>query len=208
MGGRQQMRWRIAGVVAMLLLAVGCSSLPTQPMLPRGAGSTLGAGGANGSLTGLLGTDGHGEDDLLPQLPVLYPIGTVLDSLGVGELVPIKGKDGGELDLWGVTLRIPANAISGDATLTMTMLDASKQECQFELNPAYLNHFNSPVTLQFDVSSAPDLRVLSVYWWDPANNDWVAIPSTIDSNAKTISAQLQHFSKYKVDSELLGKAGW
>jgi len=197
------LQWRVAGVVATLLVLVGCAALPTQPIPPNGSSSLGGRTAVSSSYT-----PSPGDSVTDPVLPALQPIGTVTDSLGVGEIVPVVGDKGGVINMWGMTVKIPANALAGDATVTMTLVNPDKHECSLEINPPSMNHFSQPVTLEFDMSDATDLRGMSVYWWDPANLVWVPVSSTIDEGKKTVSADLQHFSRYKVDSELMGKAGW
>ena len=205
MSSRKQMKWRVAGVVAALLVLVGCSALPTAP-IPFAKAPASGTGLTEQAPYDPPATDSLGQT--LPGLPILDPIGTVVDTLGIGQIVPVVGDQGGVVTMWGMTLRIPAKAIGGNATLTVTMVNPDKHECSFEIDPSSLNHFSEPVTLEFDVPEATDMRGMSIYWWDPVNSVWTPVPSSVDPDKKTISTQLQHFSKYKVDSELMGKAGW
>jgi len=207
MSGHRRMKWRVAGVVAALLVLVGCSALPTAPRLQRGATPPTGTSVTVVPDPGTPVSDSL-DDSGWTGLPILEPIGTVTDSVGIGQIVPVIGRTGGVIRMWGMTLVVPADAIGGDATVTVRMLNSDEHECSFEINPPSLNHFSKPVTLQFDIPEATDLRGMSIYWWDPANVTWVPIPSAIDQDKKTISSDLEHFSKYKVASELMGKAGW
>src|SRR5580765_7575386 len=202
MSGHRRLTSRVAGVFSALLVLGGCSALPTEPMLRHG--TTIGTS-AGAPAAPVAPVSDYGTQSLLP---ILNPIGTVTDSLGIGQIVPVVGGQGGVIKMWGMTLSIPADAIGGDATLTVTMVNPDEHECSIEINPPSLNHFSKPVTLQFDVPEATDMRGMSIYWWDPVNVTWVPVPSTIDKDQQTISTDLQHFSKYKVDSELMGKAGW
>lgn len=64
--------------------------------------------------------------------------------------------------------------------------------------------FSAPVTLvlPYDAAVIASQGVseseLKVHYWNPLLKDWEALPSTVDREAKTVSAQTSHFSVYQV----------
>ena len=77
-----------------------------------------------------------------------------------------------------------------------------------EITPASKNHFANPVRLQFDLPPNADPRVMVIYWYDETNGAWVTIPTTYDPATRKVWSDLPHFSMYKADCEVQGRAGW
>jgi len=117
---------------------------------------------------------------------------------------------GGSLSNGRWHVDIPANAVSGDATVSLSVLSDSSPSCQLEIAPATLNHFSSPVMLTVDCRNVPSttLGTYVIYWFDPGKRVWTEVAgSRVDPASKTVSAPLQHFSSYAVGPSG-GRAGW
>jgi hypothetical protein len=174
-------------------LAVGCGTAPNAPQ--PAATASLNSAGRAAEPAGLL--DGAGS--LLGGVATLvkrtiYLVGSVGGSLANGR--------------WRVA--IPANAVDGNATVTLTVASATSPVCQLDIAPATLNHFDTPVTLTIDCGSVAtsDLKNWQMYWYNPAKAGWEPVAgSKVDLTAKTVSAPLSHFSQYAA-GPAGGKAGW
>jgi hypothetical protein len=196
-------------VAAVLLLAqLGCGGLPTAPILERStrpapdpiansSGRTPQPPPAPGGLTEEIG------------LPLPIEVGpVVVEESEIDKTVNVNGGTGGRIDVGTVGVQVPRNAFQGQALIKLTVPDPSRLECWLEISPASKNHFDVPVQLQFDASSVPDVRVMTVYWYDEEWREWVPIVCDVNKDTKKITADLPHFSHYKVDSEVQGRAGW
>jgi hypothetical protein len=186
----------LAAVMALWLVAAnGCGGLPLAPVV-SGDGA-VGSGAPAAAQSVELG---------LPMPPVLQP---QLDQPIVEAVASVDGDLGGVVELGSVTLTIPPSAWDGDAQIKVTVPDSTKMQAQLEITPAEKNHFDTPVTLEFDARSmGQDPRVMVIFWFDPAQGQWVALPTQIDTKTGKVSTQLSHFSLYKCESELQGRAGW
>lgn len=190
-------KWIVPLAAALIVgIMTGCIQFPTGPVVSQIAQSpatvtTPGRSVQSGSLIG-------GVDSLLSDAGKL-----------VFNTLDIVGAVGGSLtnDRW--TLNVPPNAISGNATIQLGVLNAASPACSIEITPASANHFAVPVQLTVDCSSIPTDRLqrYSIFWYDPAAANWVPVVSSVDLQSKTISAPLQHFSEYSV-RPLTGRAGW
>ena len=184
----------LASVLVLLALA-GCSALPPAPRVQTGASADVSAAPAEGLLGGPPVT-----------LPPPAPPG---DSVSDEVARVVDGAVGQVVRNGDVTLRVPPGAFAGAAEIHVRQPDPARLHCQLEILPAEKNHFDVPVTLEFDVSkSDEDVRELGIFWWDPAQQEWVPVDSYANPEKKTVSAQLPHFSEYKVDHVFKSKAGW
>jgi len=171
-------------------LAAGCGHMPTAPTPTVQA--TSGGASVAAQPDGLIG-------DLIGGLLKL-----------IVRVLNLVGSLGGSLSNGRWHVDIPANAVSGNATVTLGVVSSSSPSCQLEIAPATLNHFSSPVTLTVDcryVSSAT-LSTYVIYWYDPVKKVWTEVAgSRVDLANKKVSAPLQHFSSYAVGPSG-GRAGW
>lgn len=204
---------RILGgaLAAWLLALVSCGTAPTAPQMGGGdaAGGSMNSARAGGATReGLLG-------DLIE--PILGPGGVVVPIRNlprvIGEdglelLEPVLGNTGAILQVADVKVTVPPGAFSGDAQIKVTVPDSTKLECHLEIYPPSLNHFAVPVRLEFDVRRAGDPRLMVVYWFDEQARAWVPLTTTIDGSTGKVWAELPHFSIYKADCEVQGRAGW
>ena len=178
----------LAGLVTLVL--IGCGQAPTAPQTAQFTATPGSAAQPEGLLSGL---------------------GSVVDAL-VGLIVRtlnLVGSLGGALTngRWRVT--IPAGAVDGNATVQLGIENLTSPTCQLEISPADKNHFSVPATLTVDCRGVPtdQLRNYVIFWRDPATGQWVPVQgSKVDLVARTVSAPLQHFSKYAVGNGT--QAGW
>ena len=190
---RDRSTWIAVVAMAACLVAYGCGTLPVQPRPVSGAGT---------GASPVAGATGGGVRATITQPP------TTEDPSKASTLT-IDGSVGGTIQVKNVSVIVPQDCYSGDAQIKVTLPDSLKLQVQLEIDPPDMNHFDVPVRLQFDVSSSgQDPRVMVIYWHDPSDNQWVAIPTTVDVKTGRVYADLQHFSEYECVSEIQGKAGW
>jgi hypothetical protein len=185
----------------------GCGAMTTAPT-PDSASSAVTAeqsapptttanstGSVSPSTNGLLGSVGS-------------LVGTVIGL--VVKVVNLVGSIGGSLTNGRWRVDVPPNAIQGNASVSVGVRNLTAPDCELGIAPASLNHFSVPVRLTVDCSAVPssDLAGYVIFWFNPATNQWVPVQgSQVDLVHKTVSAPLQHFSKYSV-GPAGGKAGW
>jgi hypothetical protein len=187
----------LTGLVAAAL--AGCGTAPNAPVVDQPSASAAAQPAAPAA---------HIQRAAEPQ-SLLGGLLNVVVGLLVRTLNLI-GNIGGTLTngVWKVA--IPAGAVDGNATVTLSVSSPSDPHCQLGIYPSTLNHFAKPVTLTLNCSSVPtdQLSTYVVYWLDPSTNQWVEVPgSTVNLNNKTVSAPLSHFSTYSA-GPAGGKAGW
>jgi hypothetical protein len=186
------------------VLVFGCSRLPTAPELEPGAARS-GVATSSGTMVIVDPTDPGGGP--------IGPPPTEVDTLVRAE--DIDGRDGGEVSVGYVAVDVPEGAYAGTATVKIIIPDEDSLQCHLEIYPAMYNHFVEPVTVTFDVShvnraamGVGPTETLGVYWLDESRNRWVQIPATLDEPRGKISAELSHFSQYKVAKASWNKASW
>lgn len=126
------------------------------------------------------------------------------------KVLRIVGSLGGSLTNGRWRVDVPPNAVSGTATISIGVASLTSPSCQLGITPDSLNHFAVPVKLTVDCSSVPldQLQNYVIYWYDPSTGIWTPVAnSTVDLQAKTVSAPLQHFSQYSV-GPTGGRASW
>jgi len=191
-------------LVVMTLVAglfVGCGHAPTAPQMGASAS------GASSPMT--VARAPQPED-----LSLLSGAGSLVGGV-VNLLVrtlQLVGSLGGVLSNGRWTVSIPANAVDGNATVSLGVTSTTASDCQLGIAPLSLNHFSTPVTLTVDCRGVSNdvLPGYVIRWLDPSTGRWVAVAgSKVDLTAKTVSAPLQHFSQYSVGPDPDGgKAGW
>ena len=185
----------------VLVAGSGCGQAPTAPITTQSTSATVGVAatpGAAAQSSSLIGG-------------VVGTVGTVVGGLVklVVRTLDIVGEVGGTLINGRFRVDVPAGAIDGNATISISTT-AQSPECQLDITPADRNHFAVPVQLTIDCSSVSPtvLRNYVVLWWNPATSAWEAVPgSTVDLEKRTVSAPLHHFSRYSA-GPADGKAGW
>jgi hypothetical protein len=136
------------------------------------------------------------------EIPMLNPgyweseWGMAINPANLPILSQLIGTDGGVIHLGRHTLTVPAGAVSGDINFTFAI--ASVNAVALDCGPTGLT-FQTPVTLQFsyqgtqyDHMDNPDLRI---YYAAPDGTfEWM--PSVVDPVNRTVTTQLNHFSRY------------
>lgn len=180
---------------ALMIAAItGCSQLPTNPAAPASAGASI-ASARTAEGAGLISTTGSIINGL---------VGMVVRTL------QLVGSIGGTLTNGRWRVVVPAGAVQGNATIALAVPDATSPDCQLEIWPGDLNHFDKPVMLVADCRNVPTdtLRNYTIYWYNPSTRTWVPVPgTTVDLVTKTVRAPLSHFSRYAVGPDG-GRAGW
>ena len=190
--------------LALALFVSGCDQAPTEPeinapeqTLPvevKAPDATASSGGyvlieANPTDTsqGLLGG-------------LLRLVGGVLNLL-----VKVIGLDGGLLTLKGHALLVPAGAVTEPTTFSMELLES--RYVMVDLTATVRGEdvgedgFEKPVTisLSYDKLYIRDPSKLFILRYNE-NGQHEKLPSVVDTRKKTVSAKLDHFSKYAMAS--------
>ena len=121
---------------------------------------------------------------------------------------------------------VPPGAVVSDLKISVSSMSSSSAGQSVAMNARYWSHglrpayraveygpegttFAAPVTLTlpYDPSLLAQAGIsednLAVHYWNPAKNDWEALPSSVDRSNRVVTAQTTHFSLYQV----LGSTG-
>ena len=180
---------RLIPVALVSLLAVGCSELPTQPVIegsPAPEANQIAGRSADPSR-------------LVPPPP--QPGAT-------SNQARIQGNRGGVLVSGNFAVVIPPGAFSGMATITVTVPDPMQPMVELSIEPASKNNFDVPVTL---VASLPDVptNVLMASGVSEllTGGSWQPVAGVqADTQEMALRTPLQHFSTYRVEIATAGDA--
>lgn len=191
-------RRRSSSWLALLLvagIAAGCGHAPSAPVVSSEGVQTTGASPA--------------VVKSAPQASSL--VGDLAGGLLrlVFRVLNLVGSLGGSLTNGRWRVDIPAGAVEGSATVTLGVLTSTSPECHLEIQPSSKNQFAVPVRLSASCAgvSSGELSTYVIFWYDPATRRWVEQQSRVDLVAKTVSAELRHFSIYAVGPRG-SKASW
>jgi hypothetical protein len=192
--------------LAVLALLAGCSASPaTAPQVnSTPSGTETSTGGARLLLT----RDGSTQFVSVAIDTVLTTAAYTLDlkdySRTLDVVQEVDGAVGGTLTCGRFTLTIPPKAFEGTAKIHMTIPDSAVTLCDMDIEPSTSNHFDVPVTLALNLKGLDvNTQLVSILWWDPVANGWVAMPSDKNLASEIVTSSLSHFSRYAG-----GKAGW
>ena len=200
-------KWLIPMAIAVAIsLASGCGRLTTAPVV-----TGPGAVATGTQATGTQAT-GPAPARVIESEGLIGDIGTILSDVThlVFRTLDIVGNVGGSLTNGRWRVDVPPNAVVGNATVRIGIPSPTSSACQLEITPVSKNHFDTPVQLTVDCRSVPRDRLVTyvVFWHDPTTDKWVPVPgSSVDLQAKTVSAPLQHFSQYAV-GPVEGRGSW
>lgn len=186
---------RNAWPVLLAVAVFGCSRLPTAPETP-GTGNRTAE--PSGLISGLL--------------EPLEPAPIIPDTLIRWD--DVDGGEGGKVRAGHIEVEVPRGAYEGVAEIRITVPNEDSLRCHLEIYPSSKNHFTKPVKVKFDVRNVDPadlgvgpLETLGVYWLDETTGRWVQIAADYDEGGK-ITAELNHFSQYKVAKASWNKASW
>lgn len=195
MGTKTRFGIASAAVAALLSFLLGCGTSPTAP---QNLGGSLVQGG--NSSPPMLKVNPDGSVSYV-QLTQVNASGTIAAQSSSAK---IDGNRGGTVTCGRFTVIVPPGAFVGPATITVSVADPTVLICDLSIAPQAANKFKVPVQLVTDLSNlnvSPGNQ--TIYWYNPTQNLWVDMDAAPDASAKTVTANLNHFSKYGA-----GKAGW
>ena len=186
-------------LVGTVLVLAGCSKSPLSPGSPSGTASA----------PPIVSFDSDGAVSYVGA-----PVGDqVADPMKAGGVTPravssssvIDGNRGGSVRAGRFSVRLPAGAFVGPATVTVSMQDSTVMICELSITPQAANKFKNSAELTADLSSPDvvDASAFTMYWYDPAKADWVNLFAKSRVNGSNVTTTLDHFSTYGA-----GKAGW
>jgi hypothetical protein len=191
--------------IAILLGLTGCGQSPLGPAAPSSSSAA-----SFSPLTPPLVQIAPDGSVSYVDAPVGFASGEPVHLAGtlstaITTTATIDGNQGGYLKAGRFSVRIPAGAFKGPATVTISMPDSTLMLCQLSITPDAANKFKTPATLTADLSSTgiTDAQGFTMYWYDPTKLTWVNLFAKSTVSGATISTSLDHFSTYAA-----GKAGW
>ncbi|WP_157572965.1 hypothetical protein [Halogranum rubrum] len=126
-------------------------------------------------------TDGDGQldgDETFTTTATNESVGVAVDVLGTGNVAET------------VTIRNNTEAILNTESVAETSVSKPlefKTDEEFE---------SAEISIDYDASKVEDERDVAVYRWSPEQQTFVALPSTVDTDAETVTAETSHFSTY------------
>jgi hypothetical protein len=181
----------LPALLLMLVLALGCSNFEAPTMSPN-AEPELGLWNPKAG------------DEIVPgrEVPLLNePRGGMHTDGGVlAQPLPVSatiGREGGDLRLGFHVLHIPAGAV--DREVTFTMSSASLTGVAVDCGPSPFR-FLMPVELTLSYAgtqyeNSDRQSSLQIFYMANLLN-CTPLPSRVDVDRKTVTAQLDHFSRY------------
>ena len=109
----------------------------------------------------------------------------------------ISAETGGVITNGRVTLEFPPYALSEDTEITIEMLNDGTLGA--DLGPHGIQ-FNRPVTMTMELqntSAEGNADVVETFWWNSDENWYEKMPKVDSGTSSTLSATLEHFSRYK-----------
>ena len=140
--------------------------------------------------------------------PSEYTLITEPTLLGDLDLSKLIGLNGGSISVAGITLTVPKGAVTVPTLFTVAALPTSVIDASLTATTTNLLGlvtdvgsigFKKPVTITMSYARATNVKdpsKLFLVYYDYANNKLVKLPSVVDTKSKTVSAQVDHFSKY------------
>jgi hypothetical protein len=180
----------LAPTLALLLIAAGCSNLPTKP----------------------LGTNESESSAIATEVASSEVLGLNLHSDDSNQATTkrvIVGLLGGIVSAGDFTLVIPPAAITGTVTVTVSQPDLDHPIVNLSISPASANRFRLPVLMIANAKRMDHslIGIAEINYYNPATGQWERVPgSSVSILNLTVTAPLMHFSTYRVGAG--GKAGW
>lgn len=191
--------------LALALFVSGCDHAPTEPEITapeqvqtEQVEAPVVAAGADYHLVRSDVGGGDTSQGLLGGL--LRLVGKVLQLV-----VKVIGLDGGLLNLGGHSLLVPAGAVTSPTTFSMELLPSEYVMVDLTATRGGVDvgekGFDKPVTitLSYDKLNVRDPRKLFILRVNE-NGQHEKLRSVVDTQKRTVSAELDHFSKYAMAS--------
>lgn len=190
--------------LAIALFVSGCDHGPTAPEV-RAPEQTVveevaapDASASSGGYVLVRADEADTSQGLLGGL--LRLVGKVLELV-----VKVIGLEGGLLNLGNHALLVPAGAVKEPTTFSMELLKSEYVMVDLTAKRRGVDvgeqGFEKPVTitLSYDKLNVRDPSKLFILRYNE-NGQHEKLPSVVNTRAKTVSAQLDHFSKYAMAS--------
>jgi hypothetical protein len=162
-----------AAMVLLMVLAVGCSQMPTQSTEPS-------------------------QPTLLKRNVAAYK---VLGESAYTDTV-LSARDGGVVSLVDVQLEFPANALANDTLISISIPDISVFKNDFGTAGLVFNE-PVKVVMSYrdaDLSGVVESHI-TLAWYNEATGQWDKMICEVDTINKTVSGYLEHFSAYALISD-------
>ena len=179
---------RLVPVALVSLLAVGCSELPTQPVVENSA-----APDANQVMAAR-------SADLSRIVPPAPQPGATSNQ------ARIQGNRGGVVVAGKFAVVIPPGAYSGMATVRVDVPDPMQPLVELSIEPASKNHFDRPVTLVAMLPNVDAQILMASGVSELAGGSWQPMAG-VQANLQEMSLRtpLEHFSTYRVELATAGQ---
>jgi hypothetical protein len=203
---RRSAFFRSIAVVAALFVAASCDQRPGESPLAPPSSEAVPQSGLVGDLLSPV------TDLLRPPPPGPFTLITEEPRVGDLDLTKLITVSGGVVSVAGITVDVPAGAVTVPTLFTVVALptaviDADLTALVPQLFGRVLNigelGFRKPVTITMSYARATnvvDPSKLVIVYYNYEQNKLEALPSTVDTVRKTVSAQTDHFSKYGMAS--------
>ena len=191
--------------LALALFVSGCDHAPTEPEITtpeqtqtEQVEAPVVSAGADYHLVRAEAGGGDSSQGLLGGL--LRLVGKVLELV-----VKVIGLDGGLLSLGSHSLLVPAGAVTEPTTFSMELLPSDYVMVDLTATRRGVDvgekGFEKPVTitLSYDQLNVRDPSKLFILRLNE-NGQHEKLPSVVDTQKRTVSAELDHFSKYAMAS--------
>jgi len=120
------------------------------------------------------------------------------DCRGTSKFLWMKRSEGGLIAHCGHQIIVPANALSNDATMSISVDKSSY--ITVDCGPD--GWFNKPVTVVISYRDGDltgiDLNKLMLAWYDPNLNKWIDFGGEVDTIRKIVKVVTWHFTQYTI----------
>lgn len=214
----------------LIVVSASAPSTYTVTFTPSGSCSSSAGGGTTGGTTGGGGGGGGGGGAPAPAPVVSTPAASLasLDtqSSGGGSVslaapaTATVASSGGEAALNdnSVAITMPANAVSSEATVTITPQSAFAQpsagytavgsqvyNITAQAGGSSITQLGANSDLTFTYTDAQIANInessLVVSYWLETTGEWVNLPTTINAENNTVTATVNHFTKFILQGE-------
>jgi len=202
---RRSAFFRSIAILSTIFMVASCDRATDResPLAPPSAPQAVPQQGLIGDVVAPL------AELLKPPPPGPFTLITEEPLLGDLSLSKLLGIGGGTITVAGITLDVPAGAVSVPTLFTVLALPTPVIDVSLTalvpqlLSGLNITTFKKPVTITMSYARATnvsDASKLVIVYYNYYSNKLEALPSTVDLEKKTVSAQTTHFSKYGMAS--------